>query len=254
MEGKSVIAIVMAGGLGKRMGSNVPKVLHKIDEIPMINHILLKLDIISKKINVEKIMIVVGKYKDQIKESIEEHIRLPNLIYITQPEPLGTGNAIQCCRDELRKYPNSVVLILSGDVPLLSVDTMMNLLSKTSKVKIITTRMDNASGYGRIFIKNDTFIKIIEDKDCDESQLRIQKVNTGIYCIDSSLLYTYLPYLKNDNKQGEYYLTDIIEIIKEEEGIDIKMLDIEKEKSIEIMGVNTLEQLKELEQLIKKLK
>jgi bifunctional UDP-N-acetylglucosamine pyrophosphorylase/glucosamine-1-phosphate N-acetyltransferase len=114
--------------------------------------------------------------------------------------------------------------------------------------------MDDSTGYGRILIKNDKFVKIIEHKDCDETQLRIQKVNTGIYCIDSSLLYSYLPYLKNDNKQGEYYLTDIIEIIKREEDIDINMFEIEKEKSIEIMGVNTLEQLKELELLIKKLK
>jgi bifunctional UDP-N-acetylglucosamine pyrophosphorylase/glucosamine-1-phosphate N-acetyltransferase len=254
MAEKSVIAIVMAGGLGKRMGSTVPKVLHKIDGIPMINHLLLKLKSMSENINVEKILIVVGKYKDQIKESIEEYICLPNLIYVTQPEPLGTGNAIQCCRDELQKYPTSDVLILSGDVPLLSITTMMNLLSKTSKVKIIITHMDNAAGYGRIVIKNDKFVKIIEDKDCDETQLRIQKVNTGIYCIDSSMLYTYLPYLKNDNKQSEFYLTDIVEIIKREEDIDIKMVEIEKEKSIEIMGVNTLEQLKELEILIKKLK
>lgn len=236
------------------MESNIPKVLHKIDGIPMINHILLKVKQMSETIHIAKVYVVVGKYKDEIKESIEQFVDLPQLSYIYQDEPLGTGHAIQCCMNELLRYPNADVLILSGDVPLLSINTMLSLLNMSSDVKLITATIEDPTGYGRIVVENNKFVKIVEQKDCDRLQLDITKVNTGIYCIKAELLTFYLPYLKNDNKQNEYYLTDIIEIIKKRENTNVEMLDIEKEKIIEIIGVNTISQLKELEILIKKLK
>jgi bifunctional UDP-N-acetylglucosamine pyrophosphorylase/glucosamine-1-phosphate N-acetyltransferase len=124
----------------------------------------------------------------------------------------------------------------------------------SSDVKLITATIEDPTGYGRIVVENNKFVKIVEQKDCDRLQLDITKVNTGIYCIKAEFLTFYLPYLKNDNKQNEYYLTDIIEIIKKRENTNVEMLDIEKEKIIEIIGVNTISQLKELEILIKKLK
>lgn len=245
---KNVIAIVMAGGLGKRMESDIPKVLHKLNDIPMICHILLKLN--QHNVNINRILVVVGKYKDLIQTTIQKYVDLPNISYIYQEEPLGTGHAIQCCREELIKYPYSDVLILSGDVPLLSIDTMCNLLNNPNTVKLITTNMENPQGYGRIVIENGSFVKIIEHKDCSEKQLLITMINSGIYCIRSDLLCKHLPYLQNNNNQQEYYLTDIIEIIKKEENIEIGILEIEKDKQIEIMGVNTLNQLNELELLV----
>ena len=251
---KSIVAIIMAGGLGKRMESNTPKVLHKVGGIPMINHILLNLKEISTFVNLEKVIIVVGKYKDQIKDIIEELVDLPKIVYVMQEVPQGTGHAIMCCKNELVEHPHSNVLILSGDVPLLSTYTMKNLLSMKSDVKLIITKMDDPTGYGRIVINDGIFEKIVEQKDCSKQELEIVEINGGIYCIKSNLLCKYLSYLRNDNNQSEYYLTDIIEIIKIHEKIDVDMLEIENEKKYEIIGVNTVQQLLELEELIKKLK
>jgi len=247
---KSVVAIIMAGGLGKRMESDLPKVLHKVREIPMINHILLSLKGLGRNIALEKIIVVVGKYKEQIRSVIEKLDGIPPIVYVTQPEPRGTGHAIMCCKDELLKHPESDVLILSGDVPLLSICTMHNLLQMKSGVKLIVTNLDEPTGYGRIVIKDGKFDKIVEQKDCNEEEVQISTVNGGIYCIQSHLLTNYLSYLTNNNKQGEYYLTDIIEIIKTHEKVDVSMLHIEKERVYEIIGVNTIQQLVALEEMM----
>jgi len=249
---KSIVAVVMAGGLGKRMESSIPKILHKIGGISMINHILFKLNALRNVINLEKVIIVVGKFEKEIREAIEECIYELNIIYVIQQEPLGTGHAIQCCREELLKYPSSDVLVLSGDVPFLSSCTMLNLLKIQSSVKIITTKLSIPDGYGRVIINNKLFDKIVEHKDCTTEQLPIKSVNCGIYSINSALLCKYLPYLKNENKQNEFYLTDIIEIIKSNENITVCMHEVKPENQIEIIGVNTISQLKELEILFKK--
>lgn len=248
---KSIIAVIMAGGLGKRMDSTLPKVLHKISGIPMICHILLKLKVLSKIVNINKILIVVGKNKDVIKSELDTCSDiLPYLEYVIQDEPLGTGHAIQCCINDLMGFPESEVLILSGDVPLLSLSTMNKLINMNETVKLITTRLNNPTGYGRIIKVNEKFDKIVEQKDCNKKELEIKEINCGIYAIKADCLCKHLPYLKNNNSQNEYYLTDIIEIIKREERFDIGMLEIPEENVCEILGVNTMEELKELEKLI----
>jgi UDP-N-acetylglucosamine diphosphorylase/glucosamine-1-phosphate N-acetyltransferase len=247
---KSIVAVIMAGGLGKRMESSLPKVLHKISGIPMICHLLLKLKILKHLINIEKIIIVVGKYKDVIKSELEKYDQIPDIEYVTQDEPLGTGHAIKCCINELRELPQSDVLILSGDVPLLQQNTMNRLINMDEKVKLITTNLNDPTGYGRIIKNSEKFEKIVEQKDCNKNELEVKEINCGIYSIKSEYLCKYLPHLKNNNSQNEYYLTDIIEIIKREEKQDIGILKIPEENVYEIIGVNTIEQLKELEKLV----
>jgi UDP-N-acetylglucosamine diphosphorylase/glucosamine-1-phosphate N-acetyltransferase len=248
---KNVVVIIMAGGLGKRMNSNVPKVLHKVGGIPMLCHILFELNNLSNLVTINKILLVVGKYKEIIKEELDKYDTFPNIEFIYQDEPLGTGHAIQCCRNELLKYPESDVLILSGDVPMLKTNTMYSLLDINNEVKMITTILKEPNGYGRIVEKYEKFEKIIEQNDCNKSELKINKVNCGIYVIKAYNLSKYLPYLNNNNSQSEYYLTDIIEIIKREENLEVGMLNIPEERVIEIIGVNTIEQLRELDKLIK---
>lgn len=244
---KNVVAIIMAGGLGKRMESDIPKVLHKIDDVPMIVRILKNLRRFSCMINLEKIIIVVGKYKEQIQKVINEHITQLNIVYVMQEPALGTGHAVMCCRYELEKSPESDVLILSGDVPLLTIETMQNLINMEYDVKLISTTLVNPHGYGRIILENNEFIKIMEEKDATEEEKSITQVNGGIYCIKSALLCNNFKYLHNDNNQDEYYLTDMIEIIKDKED---KKVGIFNSDPIEIMGINTKEQLKELEEYI----
>lgn len=247
---KDIVVVIMAGGLGKRMESTLPKVLHKISGIPMICHLLLKLKVLKYLMNIKKILIVVGKYKDVIKAELEKYDQMPDIEYVIQHEPLGTGHAVKCCINELSEFPESDVLILSGDVPLLQQNTMKKLINMDEKVKLITTTLSDPTGYGRIVKNSEKFDKIIEQKDCNKIELEVKEINCGIYAIKSEYLCKYLPHLKNNNSQGEYYLTDIIEMIKREEGLDVGLLKIPEENIYEILGVNTIEQLKELEKLI----
>jgi len=162
----------------------------------------------------------------------------------------GTGHAIKCCMDKLIKFPQSDTLILSGDVPMLRTFTMNTLINMDEDVKIITTNLNEPAGYGRIVKIDGKFNKIVEHKDCNKKELEINEINCGIYAIKSEYLCKYLPYLKNNNSQGEYYLTDIIEIIKRKENIEIGILKIPQENIYEIIGVNTIQQLRDLEKLI----
>lgn len=241
-----VIAI-MAGGLGKRMNSDIPKVLHKLFDKPMLVHIIEQ----SRLLNPIKILIIVGKYKNIIIDTLEEYgiINDDLLIFVNQPESLGTGHAMQCCISELQQYKQNIVIILSGDVPLLQYDTLNDFITSFNIAKMITTVLDEPYGYGRIIVNNG-FIKIVEEKDCSVEQQNIHNVNCGIYAFNVDILCKYLPYLTNNNSQKEYYLTDIIEIIQNNENIKVDTFMIIKEKQYQIVGVNTPEQLLQLERLI----
>jgi UDP-N-acetylglucosamine diphosphorylase/glucosamine-1-phosphate N-acetyltransferase len=243
---KDIIAIIMAGGLGKRMESNIPKVLHNFNNKPMIVHIIEQVNYINPK----KIIIVVGKFKSLIENKISEYVSLDNIIFINQPYPLGTGNAILCCRKTLYNYHNSNTIILSGDTPCISKFTLERICNSTHDINIVTTKLENPYGYGRIIHKYDKFSEILEEKDCSEELKKINYVNCGIYYLDTLLLFSYLPFINNENAQNEYYLTDIIKLIKEGELKDINEIFITKENQIEILGVNTKEQLLELENML----
>ena len=235
----NLLIVVMAGGLGKRMQSSIPKVLHKVGEEPMLVKILKT----ATHINSKKIMVVVGKYRDIIEKTLKDYISLENIIFINQPVSNGTGGALICCRDMLENYKNHNVLVLSGDVPLISTTTLLNTLTNLSECKIVVTKSDNPKGLGRIVLNKDKFVKIVEEKDCNDEERKIKLTNTGIYAFKSDILYKYLPFINNKNAQNEYYLTDIIEIIKVNEKINIDMYEIKKEQQYELLGVNTKEQL-----------
>jgi UDP-N-acetylglucosamine diphosphorylase/glucosamine-1-phosphate N-acetyltransferase len=240
------IIIIMAGGLGKRMNSSVPKVLHKILGKPMLVHVIQQAELLSP----QKILIVVGKYKNVIETTLREYISLDRIEFIIQSEALGTGNAIQCCRDTLLQHDNTNIIILSGDTPLLQSTTISDMLISFKIAKIVTTCMDIPTGYGRIIETNGVFDKIVEEKDCSIEQKLVKNVNCGVYAFDSKILCKYLPLLTNQNAQNEYYLTDIIELIKNGENIHIDLYDIPIKQQREITGINTIEQLLELEEMI----
>ena len=249
---KDLVVIIMAGGLGTRMESDIPKVIHKLAGLPMINHILRNL---RKLKNIKQILIVVGKYRNQIQEAIESEadLNLSNITYVNQLQALGTGHAIQCCINELIKYPNSNTLILSGDVPMFSSNSMINLINNLDKARIVITTNNNPTGYGRIIINDDKFERIVEQNDCTPEQLSILKVNCGIYSFNTEILCKWLPFIRNNNKKHEYYLTDIVEIIKREENTEIELYDLPSDKIIEVIGVNTISQLNELTNLMNKI-
>ena len=246
---KNLIVVIMAGGLGKRMNSDLPKVLHCIKNKPMLVHVL-EQSLLLKPI---KILIVVGKYKQMIAETLSKYIDINGIIFVHQEEPLGTGHAIQCCVEQLANFQeNSTTLILSGDVPLLQHNTLTNFLKNNSNANLITTLLDNPTGYGRIIEDNNMFTKIVEEKDCFPQEKLVKKVNCGIYAFNTELLCKYIVKLDNCNSQNEYYLTDIIKLIKlNEKNMIVDTFDIAKEIQYQIMGVNTQEQLSELELYLK---
>jgi UDP-N-acetylglucosamine diphosphorylase/glucosamine-1-phosphate N-acetyltransferase len=228
--------LIMAGGLGKRMGSSLPKVLHEINEKPMIYYVIEK----AFRTNCEKVGIIVGKYYDIIKNKIDEFFpQNDKIVYILQNEPLGTGHAIKC---SLRWMKDNLdldtdILILSGDVPLISTETLNNLLEQDNSILI--TKTTKPDGCGRIiFNSNNNVKKIIEEKDCSSDELLIQYINCGIYNIKLHILLETIIEIKNLNLAKEYYLTDMIEIANNF-GYKINKYELPEDKTIEIANINT---------------
>ena len=237
--------VIMAGGLGKRMQSTIPKVLHMLQHKPMLVHVIER----SRQLNPEKIYIIVGKYKNVIEGTLRTYVNMNNIEFVYQHEALGTGHAIQCALPFLCEQ-NNKILILSGDVPLLTSQTMNNMITE-SLVSLLAASVDNPTGYGRIVQEENRFIKIVEEKDTSDDEKNIKIINAGVYCFDSQLLCKYLPKLNNNNAQNEYYLTDIFEIILNNENVDVDVVVLPANKTIEITGINTKEQLEELENKLK---
>lgn len=200
----NVVTIIMAGGLGKRMKSELPKVLHVINEKPMICHTISLASQVSKKI-----CIVVGKYKDIIEETVLKYFPDLMIEYIIQPTPQGTGHCIQCCIPYLNANfsPNDKILILSGDVPLLSLSTLHALMNCENSILI--TERSNPHGYGRVVLQDRKVVGIIEEKDCSSINKKIKLVNCGIYYVKLDLLTSLIFNIDNNNCNDEFYLPDI---------------------------------------------
>jgi UDP-N-acetylglucosamine diphosphorylase/glucosamine-1-phosphate N-acetyltransferase len=243
MENNLVITI-LAGGEGKRMNSNIPKVLHLFNGKPMLVKIIEK----SLLLKPSKIIIVTGKYNDLIQNTLSQYIDITPIIFVQQKTPLGTGHAIKCCLDYYK--PEQKILILNGDMPLINKEVLEQFInSKQTNFNILVAQFSNPTGYGRIIYENNDFMEIIEEKDCNEEQKTINVVNSGLYYIASELLREFIPMITNENKQNEYYLTDIVKIIKSKTNhtIDTFLIDVNDNKYIS--GVNTQAELKDLDKL-----
>ena len=226
--------LILAAGKGKRMKSKYPKVMHKILEKPLINWVIDT----AIKLQPNKIGVVLGFGAEYVKQLLPE-----NLEIFIQEEQLGTGHAVMTAKDFINTKDN--ILILYGDVPFISVDTLNKLLLKHENegydATLITFFLDNPSGYGRIVRDNGgRFIKIVEDADATSEQRKIKEVNSGILVIKGKVLVKVLEKIKPDNNQGEYYLTDIFEYI-ENKGTFLAY------DPFEFSGVNNRIQLAQLE-------
>jgi bifunctional UDP-N-acetylglucosamine pyrophosphorylase / glucosamine-1-phosphate N-acetyltransferase len=216
-----LIVAVMAGGLGKRMKSDLPKVLHLLNGVPILVYVI-RAAIGLKKSGEDlvKIIIIVGKYGPIIQQTLNQYLlkdELRLIEYVYQDEPKGTGHAVQQVLPILKSYSeNSKVMVLSGDVPLITVGTLLGLLAtydskpKTVDAAMITTVLENPVGNGRV-LREGNSIRIIEEKDCQSDEERnIKEVNAGIYLFNAGSLLRHLPFIKNDNAQKEYYLPDVL--------------------------------------------
>lgn len=197
------------------MNSNIPKVLHHFKGTPMLIRIILEV----LKLNANKIIIITGKYDLLIKETIQSYFDnnditiFDKLIFVQQKIPNGTGDAIKCTLEHYNDEEN--VLILNGDMPLISYDLLNKFINYQKSPLLLVSQLENPYGYGRIlYDENKNFVNIREEKDCSLEEKKITIVNVGIYFFTSIMLKKYIPMVNNNNAQKEYYLTDIVKIIK----------------------------------------
>ena len=221
--------LILAAGKGTRMKSDLPKVLHKVNGIPMIKKIL----DICKGIGSEENILILGHKKELILEEIGE------VEYVLQEEQLGTAHAIMQGEKKLKDFQGDV-MILCGDTPLLTEETLRKLYihhkSTNAVATILTSEYDNPFGYGRIVKKDGQVVGIIEEKEASEEIKAIKEVNAGVYCFNSKELFEALSKVNNNNEKGEYYLTDVIGI-NVAEGKKVECFKLEDNR--EILGVNS---------------
>jgi bifunctional UDP-N-acetylglucosamine pyrophosphorylase/glucosamine-1-phosphate N-acetyltransferase len=237
----------MAAGQGKRMQDPTKaKVLYDLAGTPLVGHVLN----LCSRLGIERTVVIIGFGRDQVKAYLGSSF--PSVETAIQEQQLGTGHAVQQAAGNLQDF-NGDVLVLSGDVPLLSVETVHDLLKTHRESKALATvlavEMPDPTGYGRIVKAEDgkSLAKIVEEKDASEEIRTIKEINSGIYLFDSSTLFSLLGQLGNNNAQGEYYLTDIFSLIVSQYGSERVAVAITKDP-IEVSGVNTKAQLQELEQ------
>ena len=236
-------ALILAAGQGKRIKSNLPKVLHKVCGKEMVKHVI---DTV-KKAEIQDINLIIGKGA----ELVEEKTKDTGVTYSLQAEQLGTGHAVKCAKKFLENK-SGVVAVFTGDTPLIKQSTVESLINdhinNKNAATILTAMVDDPTGYGRI-VRDESgkVLKIVEHKDCNEEEFKIKEMNSAIYCFDIELLVKSLDKLNNNNKQGEYYLTDVIGILKDEGySIGAVVTDIE-----ETIGVNSRVQLAEAEEILR---
>lgn len=236
-------AIILAAGGGTRMKSKTAKVIHEILGKTLVDYVIES----AREAGADEVCVVVGHQKEDVMASIGDGVT-----FVTQEELLGTGHAVMQAGDFIED--EGQVLVLFGDTPLITSDTLKAMIDHTettgSQVTVLSTLVDNPFGYGRIIRDTDgAFVKSVEQKDASEEERKSCEINSGMYCFDSKALKDSLSKLSNDNAQGEYYLPDTLEIIMNEGGRAEALIT---EKSDEILGINTKVQLAEAAEVIRR--
>jgi bifunctional UDP-N-acetylglucosamine pyrophosphorylase / glucosamine-1-phosphate N-acetyltransferase len=231
--------VILAAGTGKRMRSALPKVLHPLAGRPLLSHVIDT----ARTLKPGRLVVVVGHGAEQVREAVAA----PDVQFALQAEQLGTGHAVQQALPLLD--PSQPTLVLYGDVPLTKASTLKRLTDAAveGRYGVLTVTLDDPSGYGRIVRDQAGYVqRIVEQKDATPEQQKIREINTGIVVTPTAQLAMWLASLKNDNAQGEYYLTDVVERAIEA-GFDI--VTSQPDEEWETLGVNSKAQLAELERI-----
>lgn len=235
-------ALILAAGQGTRIKSNFPKVLHKVCGKEMVNHVIDNM----RESDIEDVNVIIGKGAELVKKSTESR----NVSYSLQEEQLGTGHAVKCAKEFLQGK-DGVVAVFAGDAPLTKIETINKLMeehiSKNNSATLLSAYVEDPTGYGRIIRDGDEVLKIVEHKDCNEEELKVNEMNAAMYCFDIKDLLSSLEELSNNNNQGEYYLTDVISILKNKsKRVGAVVTDYE-----DTIGVNSRAQLAEAEEILR---
>ena len=227
-------AVILAAGKGTRMESDLPKVLHKVDGETMVHHTIKA----ANDAGASEVIVIVGYEGQMVKHEIVDVVE-----FVEQREQLGTGHAIMCAKDKIGTEGD--VVVLCGDTPLITGNTIRELYEKHKKesngVTVLSAMIDDPTGYGRIIRDaSGNFLRITEHKDCTPEELKVNEINSGMYVFNAEALSASLGLLSNNNSQGEYYLTDTVAIIK---NCGLKVNAMPVADINEILGVNTKDQL-----------
>ena len=238
--------VILAAGMGKRMQSALPKVLHPVAGKPLVMHVIDTALQLSAASQTTKICVIYGHGGDKVTEQLQKAYGDANLQFALQQPQLGTGHAVMQALPFLDDAQAS--LILYGDVPLTSLASLQALkqVSGPDKLAILTMKVVNPTGLGRIVRENGQITRIVEHKDASEAERAIQEINTGIMLAPTHRLKDWLAALKNNNAQGEYYLTDIVGLAVAE---GMPIVSAQPDAEWEILGVNSKLQLAELERI-----
>lgn len=235
--------IILAAGKGTRMKSEHPKVLHQICGMPMIRYVAMA----AREAGSEKIVVVLGHGSEKVEASLKEN----GISFALQREQLGTGHAVMMCEEAFRNE-KSDILILCGDAPLIRSSMLASMIKKhaaeKNAVTVLTAEVNDPAGYGRIIKDGREIVRIIEEKDASEEVKKTKEINSGVYCVNSEFLFRALKMIGRKNRQGEYYLTDIIEIGKNS---GQRVGWVKTDCSDEIRGVNSRKDLAAAEQIMR---
>ncbi len=232
--------IILAAGKGKRMKSDLPKVLHKIDGIPMIKILLNRLI----PMGFARIVVVIGHQGEQVRNELADY----QVEFAWQREQLGTGHAVKMTQEVMGDFEGTT-LVAAGDVPYLSQESIVGLFKTHREAGAVATCLsavfEDPTGYGRIVRDGDSGLlrEIVEHKDASEEILKISEINSGTFCFDNQRLFATIDEIGQDNAQGEYYLTDAVKILHNK---GLKVAVITAPDPDEVRGVNSVEQLQEL--------
>ena len=236
-------AIILAAGKGTRMKSKFPKVVHKVCGKEMVNHVI----DVSKNSGVNDIVVILGHESETVKEKLPK-----DTMIAMQTEQLGTGHAVIMAKEYIND--EDTIVVLCGDTPLVKEETLKKLfdyhLENEYHATVLTTCVDNPTGYGRIIRdENQDLLKIVEQKDANEEEKKAKEINSGIYCFNGKSLRESLDLLDNKNAQGEYYLTDTIKIMRDK---GQKVGAFNGSTIEELMGVNSRVELSKAEEIMRR--
>ncbi|HKS11143.1 MAG TPA: bifunctional UDP-N-acetylglucosamine diphosphorylase/glucosamine-1-phosphate N-acetyltransferase GlmU [Pyrinomonadaceae bacterium] len=245
---KPLNVLVMAAGLGTRMKSNRAKVLHELGGRPLIAHVVRT----AQSLDPRTILVIVGHQAEEVEQAVLAEVgELAS--FAVQEKQRGTGDAVESARRQLEDS-GSLVLLLSGDVPLIRGETLRKLIEQhratDAACTILAVRLENPTGYGRIIRDEEgRFEKIVEQKDASEEERKVREINSGIYCFESGDLFAALKRIEPKNQQGEYYLTDVAEILNAS-GRKVEVFIHTDAR--ELSGINTRAELAEFENLLRR--
>ena len=244
MENKKLAAVILAAGRGTRMKSSRSKILHTLAGVPMGTYPIR----LAKELKAEPVVLVIGHDPENVRNTFAKE----NVQFALQADQFGTGHALLCAEDQVSGFTGSL-LLLCGDVPLLSAKTLMHLcdhhFSEKAAITLLTVNLPDPTGYGRIVRQGKDVIRIIEEKDASAEEKTITEINTGIYLFEAPLIFELLGQLENSNSQGEFYLTDTIGMAHEK-GLKISALMAENPE--EVQGINDRVHLAQAEAVLRK--